>query len=59
MVLNVLKHSLTSPNFVEPKGLLSCSQQTATRPYPEPDKFSPSHPADYRIHFNVTLTSIP
>jgi hypothetical protein len=45
--------------FMEPKGLLSCSRQTATRPYPDPDKLNPSHHADSKNYFNITLTSTP
>jgi len=30
--------------FTEPESSLSCSHEPATRPYPEPDQFSPHLP---------------
>ena len=42
---------------MEPRGLLLCSQEQATCPYPEPDKSSPSH--FLKIHFTITLSSTP
>jgi hypothetical protein len=37
-------HSGTSQHFKEPEGSSSCSQDTSTGPYPEPDRSSPHHP---------------
>jgi len=36
------------PNFMEPEGCLSCLQQPATCPYPEPDQF-PNEPKQIRM----------
>jgi hypothetical protein len=32
---------------MEPEGLLLCSQEPFTGPYPEPDQFSPHQPTLY------------
>jgi len=44
------------PGFMEPKGLLSRSEKTASGPYPEPDESSP-HPRTL-FHFNIILWTI-
>jgi hypothetical protein len=36
-------HSRTSHHIMEPKGSFSCSQESSTGPYPEPDQSSPYH----------------
>jgi hypothetical protein len=43
---------LTS-NFMEPDGLLPCSQEPSTGPYPEPDRSSPYHHILSKIYFNI------
>jgi hypothetical protein len=41
---------------VELEGSSSCSQESATGPYPEPDEFNPHLPPYFlNIHFNVIL----
>jgi hypothetical protein len=37
-------YSRISQHFIEPEGLLPCSQDPSTGPYPEPDQSSPYHP---------------
>jgi hypothetical protein len=37
-------YSRTSKNFMEPEGLLPCSQKPSTGPYLEPDRSNPYHP---------------
>jgi hypothetical protein len=46
-------HSRTSQHFMEPEGSISCSQEPATGPYPEPYRLSPHHPILSKIHFNI------
>jgi hypothetical protein len=36
-------HSRIYQHFMESEGLLPCSQEPSTVPYPEPDQFSPYH----------------
>jgi hypothetical protein len=45
---------------MEPEGSLSCSQEPATGPYPEPDE-SNHIPKPYfpNFHFNIILPSTP
>jgi hypothetical protein len=38
---------------MRPEGLLSCSQEPSTGPYPESDQFSPYHPLLSKIHFII------
>jgi hypothetical protein len=37
-------YSTTSQNCTEPEGLLPCSQERSTGPYPDPDQSNPYHP---------------
>jgi hypothetical protein len=48
-------YSRTSQVFMQPEGSLSCSQQSSTAPYSEPDQSSPYHPilSLYKINFNI------
>jgi hypothetical protein len=39
-----LSYSTISEHFTEPEGLLRCSQEPSTGPYPEPYQSSPYHP---------------
>jgi hypothetical protein len=51
-------YSRISQHFVKPKGSLSCSQEPATGPYPEPDE-SNIHTTPFyfsKIHPNIILT---
>jgi hypothetical protein len=41
-------HSRTSQHFTEPEGLITCSQELSTGPYPEPYQSNPSHPISLR-----------
>jgi hypothetical protein len=54
--LIVAQHVRNSPPFMEPKVSLSCSQDSVTEPYPEPDEFSP-HPHTYLDPFLIILYS--
>jgi hypothetical protein len=39
---------------MKPEGLLPCSQEPSTDPYPEPDQFSSYHSIlSSKIHFNI------
>jgi hypothetical protein len=40
---------------METKFSLSCSQETTTGPYPEPDESSPHTPTLFNIHFNIII----
>jgi hypothetical protein len=40
-------YTRTSQNFMELEGLLPCSQELSTGPYPEPDQSNPCHPIIY------------
>jgi hypothetical protein len=37
---------------MEPENLLSCSQESSTGPYPQPDQSNPSYLP--KIHFNIS-----
>jgi len=45
---------------MQPEGSLSCSQNPATSPYPDPDASSPHFPSYFpKIHSNIILPSTP
>jgi hypothetical protein len=48
-------YSRISQHFMEPKGLLPCSQVPTTRPYPETDQSSPHHRILSKIRLNIIL----
>jgi hypothetical protein len=51
-------YSGLSQHFMESKGSLTCSRESVTRPYPEPDESSPYHPIRISdTHFIVSPTS--
>jgi hypothetical protein len=41
---HLCSYSRTSQHFMEPEGLLSCSQEPSIGPYPEPDQSNSCHP---------------
>jgi hypothetical protein len=44
---------------MEPEGLLLCSQQLTTGPYPQPDKSKPYYPnLSISEHFNIILPTM-
>jgi hypothetical protein len=45
-------HSRTQ-QFMEPKGLLPCSQEPSSGPYPEPDRSSLYHPYSNGLYENT------
>jgi hypothetical protein len=49
------EYSRTSQHFMELKGLLPCSQEPYTGPYPKPDRSSPYYPTLSKIYFNIVL----
>jgi hypothetical protein len=53
---NTLSSSRNSPPFMEPGGSLPCSQEPATRPYPETDEYCP-HPHPVYIRSILILSS--
>jgi len=50
-----LSQSKNFPPFMELKGSLPHSQQPATRPIPEPVKYTPNLHIPFKIHFNIIL----
>jgi hypothetical protein len=49
----VCSYSRISQYFMEHEGLLPCSQEPSTSPYPEPDQSSPYHSILSEIYFNI------
>jgi hypothetical protein len=43
----VRSYSRTSQQFMEPEGLLQCSQESSNGPYPDPDGSSSYHPIPF------------
>jgi hypothetical protein len=50
---HLCSYSRTSQHFMEPEGLLPCSQEPSTGPYPEPDQSTSYHPILSKIHLNI------
>jgi hypothetical protein len=44
---------------MEPEDTSPCSQDPATCPYPEPDRFIPPPSYSFKVHFNIILLSMP
>jgi hypothetical protein len=52
-----LSYSRISEHLMEPEGLITCSQEPSTGPYPESDQSTPYHPILSKIHLNIILVT--